>query len=183
MSSEGERRDRFEAVVAALYDPLQRYVRRRAAADEADDVLSDVLLTIWRRLEDVPGEAALPWSYGVARRALSNHRRAASRHLRLVERLESERPPARDDDPGGQLEDPELAAALAALPVADQEILRLWAWEQLEPRDIAVVLMTTPNAVSLRLTRVKAKLEKKLTRQDSSISGQKPDRHTEEHRP
>ena len=182
MSSEGERRDRFEAVVAELYDPLQRYVRRRAAADEADDVLSDVLLTIWRRLEDVPEAAALPWSYGVARRALSNHRRAASRHLRLVERLESERPPARDDDPGGQLEDPELAAALAALPVADQEILRLWAWEQLEPREIALALGSTSNAVSLRLSRARQKLADAMARQDPSTPGHIGDETAEENR-
>ena len=62
VSSEGERRDRFEALVADVYDPLQRYIRRRVAVDEAGDVLSDVLLTMWRRLEDVPEGAVLPWS-------------------------------------------------------------------------------------------------------------------------
>lgn len=182
MSSEGERRDRFETVVADVYDPLQRYIRRRAAADEAGDVLSDVLLTMWRRLDDVPDGAALPWSYGVARRALSNHRRAASRHLRLVERLESERPPVADDDPAGQLEDPELAAALAALPIADQEILRLWAWEQLEPREIAMALGSTANAVSLRLSRARKKLADALARQDRSTAGHLGDETAEENR-
>ena len=182
MSSEGERRDRFEAVVAELYDPLQRYIRRRAAVDEAGDVLSDVLLTMWRRLDDVPEGAALPWSYGVARRALSNHRRAASRHLRLVERLETEPPPALDDDPAGQLEDPELAAALAALPVADQEILRLWAWEQLEPREIAMALGSTSNAVSLRLSRARKKLADAMARQDPSNAGHLGDETAEENR-
>ncbi len=85
--------------------------------------------------------------------------------------------------PSHETDDPALEAALSELSDEDQELLRLWAWEQLEPREIAVVLATTPNAVSLRLTRAKSKLEKKLTRQDSSISGQKRDRHTEEHRP
>jgi RNA polymerase sigma-70 factor, ECF subfamily len=182
VSSEGERRDRFESVVAELYDPLQRYIRRRAAVDEAGDVLSDVLLTMWRRLDDVPEGAALPWSYGVARRALSNHRRAASRHLRLVERLETEPPPARDDDPAGQLEDPEFAAALASLPVADQEILRLWAWEQLEPREIAMALGSTSNAVSLRLSRARKKLADAMTRQDPSAAGHLGDETAEENR-
>ena len=181
MSSEGERRDRFEAVVAELYDSLQRYIRRRVAANEAGDVLSDVLLTIWRRLEDVPEGAALPWSYGVAKRALSNHRRAAARHLRLVERLESEPLPAADD-PAEQLEDPELAAALAALPVADQEVLRLWAWEQLEPREIARALGSTSNAVSLRLSRARKKLADAMTRQDPSTGGHIGDETAEENR-
>ena len=182
VSSEGERRDRFEAVVAEVHDPLQRYIRRRITADEAGDVLSDVLLTVWRRLEDAPEGAILPWSYGIARRTLSNHRRAASRHLKLVERLESERALAREDDPAGQLEDPELVAALASLPAADQEILRLWAWEQLEPREIALALGSTANAVSLRLSRARKKLADAMTRQDPPTPGHKGDETAKENR-
>ena len=182
VSSEGERRDRFESLVADVHDPLQRYIRRRISADEAGDVLSDVLLTVWRRLEDAPEGAVLPWSYGIARRTLSNHRRAASRHLKLVERLEAERFSARDDDPAGQFEDPELAAALAGLPAADQEILRLWAWEQLEPREIALTLGSTANAVSLRLSRARKKLADAMTRQDPSGPGHIGDETAEENR-
>ncbi|MGH8870987.1 MAG: RNA polymerase sigma factor [Acidimicrobiia bacterium] len=181
MSSEVERRDRFEAIAAEVYDPLQRYLRRRATADESDDLFADVLLTVWRRLDDVPQDAVLPWCYGVARRTLSNHRRTAKRHLKLVERLETEREPAPGDGSGDSLQDPDLAQALAVLPVADQEILRLWAWEQLEPREIAQVLGSTANAVSLRLSRARKKLAASLTRQDPSNPGHIGDRTTEEH--
>jgi RNA polymerase sigma-70 factor (ECF subfamily) len=181
MSSEGARRARFEAVIADIYDPLQRYLRRRTPGDEASDVLSDVLLTVWRRLDDVPAESVLPWSYGIARRTLANHRRSASRHLRLVERLEAERPlPV--DDPSENPEDPQLAAALDSLPAADREVLRLWAWEQLEPREIAQVLGSTANAVSLRLSRARKKLADALTRQDPSGAGHIGDETTEENR-
>lgn len=179
MNSDIERRQRFELIAAQVYEPLQRYLRRRATPEDAADALSEVLLTVWRRLEDVPVDLPLPWCYGVARRLLANQRRGAQRHLRLVERIGIEVSTA----PSHEIDDPALETALAELSEGDQELLRLWAWEQLEPREIALVLETTPNAVSLRLTRAKAKLEKKLTRQDSSISGQKPDRHTEEHRP
>ncbi len=182
VSSEDERRDRFEALVADVHDPLQRYIRRRVTADEAGDVLSDVLLTMWRRLEDVPEGAVLPWSYGVARRTVSNHRRAASRHLKLVERLEAERSQVGEDDPAGQLDDPELAEALAGLPAADQEILRLWAWEQLEPREIALTLGSTANAVSLRLSRARKKLADAISRQDPSTPGHIGDETAEENR-
>jgi len=179
VNSDIERRQRFEHVAAQVYEPLQRYLRRRATPDDAADALSEVLLTVWRRLDDVPGDFPLPWCYGVARRCLANQRRGAKRHLQLVERITSEA----STSPSHEIDDPVLEAALSELPEADQELLRLWAWEQLEPREIATVLQTTPNAVSLRLTRAKAKLESKLTRQDSSTGGQKRDRHTEEHRP
>jgi RNA polymerase sigma-70 factor (ECF subfamily) len=183
VSSETERRDRFEAIATEVYDPLQRYLRRRATADEGGDVFSEVLLTVWRRLDDVPPDAVLPWCYGVARRTLSNHRRAAQRHLRLVQRLESERETPSGGEPAESLQDPELAEALAGLPAADQEILRLWAWEQLEPREIAQVLGSTANAVSLRLGRARKKLAEALTRQDPSNPGHIGDRPAEEHQP
>jgi RNA polymerase sigma-70 factor (ECF subfamily) len=179
MNSDIELRQRFELVAAQVYEPLQRYLRRRASPDDAADALSDVLLTVWRRLDDVPTDFPLPWCYGVAKRCLANQRRGARRHLRLVERITAEA----STSPSHESDDPILETALAELSESDQELLRLWAWEQLEPREIATVLQTTPNAVSLRLTRAKAKLESNLTRQDSSTAGQKRDRHTEEHRP
>ena len=179
MNSDIQRRQRFELLAAQVYEPLQRYLRRRATPDDAADVLSDVLLTVWRRLDDVPADLPLPWCYGIARRSLANQRRGAQRHLRLVERMTNEA----STSPSHETDDHVLEAALAEISESDQELLRLWAWEQLEPREIALVLQTTPNAVSLRLTRAKAKLESKLTRQDSSTAGQKRDRHTEEHRP
>jgi RNA polymerase sigma-70 factor, ECF subfamily len=179
MTSDRDRRSRFESVAAEVYEPLQRYLRRRTGPDAAADVLSDVLLVIWRRLESVPEDDALPWAYGVARRALANYRRGARRHLRLVERMTAEA----SLSPAHEFDDPDLELALAELSEADQELVRLWAWEQLEPREIAVVLRTTPNAVSLRLGRVKSKLESKLARQDSSPAGQRRKQHPEEHRP
>jgi RNA polymerase sigma-70 factor (ECF subfamily) len=110
---------------------------------------------------------------------LANQRRAARRHLRLVERIKN----LAATSPSHEVDDPALETALSELPESDQELLRLWAWEQLAPREIALVLGATPNAVSLRLNRVKAKLESKLSRQDSSLVGQKRNRHNEEHRP
>jgi RNA polymerase sigma-70 factor (ECF subfamily) len=179
MNSDIERRQRFELVAAQVYEPLQRYLRRRASPDDAADALSDVLLTVWRRLDDVPTDLPLPWCYGVAKRCLANQRRGARRHLRLVERITAEASISSTHES----DDPILETALTEMSESDQELLRLWAWEQLEPREIATALQTTPNAVSLRLTRAKAKLESNLTRQDSSTAGQKRDRHTEEHRP
>jgi RNA polymerase sigma-70 factor (ECF subfamily) len=167
VSSETQRRDRFEAIAAEVFVPLQRYLRRRVPADDADDLFGDVVLTIWRRLDDVPADAALPWSYGVARRTLSNHRRSTRRRLRLVDRLEAEPIPTLILDP-------------AVLTAADQEIVRLWAWEQLEPREIAEVLGSTSNAVTLRLSRARKKLGEALSRQDPPRAGHIGDRHAEE---
>ncbi len=143
--------------MAEVLLPLQRYLRRRADAATAEDVLGDVLLVMWRRRSDLPEGAELPWCYGVARGCLANARRGDDRRLRLVRRLEQQ--PA-EHDPS---DDPDLDAVLTALPAKDRELLRLWAWEQLAPREIAVVLGISPNAASIRLHRATAKLRKELT--------------------
>lgn len=173
---------RFEELAAEVYEPLQRYVRRRVDPGAADDVVSEVLLALWRRLDDVPTGAHLPWAYGVARRTLANHRRSVRRHLRLVRRVETE--PQPEPSPGHPL-DPELHAALAALGESDRELLRLWAWEQLEPAEIAMVLGLTPNAVSIRLHRAKKKLGESLERARKAEvpSGHSHGERREEERP
>lgn len=172
MSTELERRQRFEAVAAVVYEPLQRYFGRRLPSHDVSELLNDALLVIWRRLDSVPDDDPLPWSYGVAKRCLANHRRGAGRRLRLVGKL-GEHTTRRDvvADPE-VFENPRLEAALLALGEDERELVRLWAWEQLEPRQIAVVLDTTPNSVSLRLARVKKKIFSEMERQNAGAGGQ-----------
>lgn len=173
-----DRQARFAAMVDAAYEPLQRYARRRCDPALADDIVADALLVLWRRLDDVPPDAVLPWCYRVAAGCLANARRAGRRRDRLVERVaivDSPRP-WRDADP---LPDPDLHAALATLPAADQEVLRLWAWESLTPGEIAIALDVTPNAVSIRLHRAKARLATALGKVDPS-SGHVPHEDPEE---
>ncbi len=174
MTADLDRRGRFQAVSNAVYEPLQRYFGRRARAADVSDLLNDSLLVIWRRLDDIPFDDPLPWSYAVASRCLTNHRRGELRRLRLVDRLVAQpsshdltrEPLMREQGHAG------LAIALDELGESDRELVRLWAWEQLEPREIATVMGTTPNAVSLRLTRAKRKLAASMQRQNGARAGQ-----------
>ena len=152
-----------------VYEPLQRFLLRRTDPATADDVLGDVLLVLWRRLDDVPPDDVLPWCYGVARGCLANERRGRQRRLRLLQRLAAEPPEEFTAEPPA--DDPELAAALGSLRPADREVLRLWAWEGLEARDIAVVLGCSAGAAASRLSRARAALRDRL-RQDPAGAGQ-----------
>lgn len=182
MSSATDRRERFEAVVAEVFDPLQRYVRRRTGAEGAEDVLADVLMTVWRRLDDLPNGNPLPWCYGIARRTLANARRGRRRHLKLVQRLETEPQAEFVPDHAEAGPDSELSEALDSLSADDREILRLWAWEQLEPREIAPVLDISVNAATLRLSRARSRLAGRLVRQDDAASGHEAVEGTQEQR-
>jgi RNA polymerase sigma-70 factor, ECF subfamily len=155
----GEREARFEALAAEVVEPVRRFLARRTDPDTADDVLADTLLVLWRRLDDVPaGDEALPWTYGVARNSLANAERGARRQRRLAYRITVVDPP---DEAAPQVVPPDdrVAAALARLRPDDAELLRLWAWEQLSPAQIATVLDLTPNAVSIRLHRARGKFK------------------------
>jgi RNA polymerase sigma-70 factor (ECF subfamily) len=109
-------RQAFEALVADVYAPLQRYLRRRADASTAEDVLGDVLLVMWRRVADIPPEAPLAWCYGVARGCLANAQRGSQRQLKLVRRIAHEPAPLATE------EDPDLERLGAAFALADLEL-------------------------------------------------------------
>jgi RNA polymerase sigma-70 factor (ECF subfamily) len=180
VTSDVDRRQQFQTVVGVVYEPLQRFFGRRVRPEDVSDLLNDALLVIWRRLDEVPSDHPLPWSYAVAHRCLANHRRGERRRLRLVDRLAAQ--PRRHETLTNEAGHLDLTTALAELDEADRELLRLWAWEQLEPREIAVVLDTTPNAVSLRLGRAKKKVAASVERQNRASAGQEGFGHGREPR-
>ncbi|MFJ6893870.1 RNA polymerase sigma factor [Streptomyces hokutonensis] len=187
MTEQELRRNRqgcFEGLARVVAEPLHRYLLRRTNPDLVDDVLSDTLLVLWRRIDDVPGFGAgagptpdpddvLPWCYGVARGCLANARRADGRRLRLVERLiRTQQHPSPT-----AVEHSDLHAALDRLGELDREVVWLWAWEGLAPRQIAEATGLTSNAVSMRLHRVKKKLaaQLQLTRKNADRLGPEPE--------
>lgn len=151
----------FRTVYDANYHLVLGYVLRRTATrEDAEDVVAETFLTAWRRLEQLPlGRGARPWLYGVARKALANHRRGERRRKRLMGALHAESVFSSSQlvDPGG-----EVAAAFARLTDEDRELLALAAWEGLGPGQIAAVLGCSRNAARIRLHRARRRLAHEL---------------------
>lgn len=165
MDDEAARSARFEHFAREAWAPLHAYVARRAPRSEVDDIVSETLTTLWRRFDDVPVDAALPWSFAVARRTLANQRRGDRRRAGLFERAAHRtRPSDLATTPMTEFVDgdPQLEWAMSQLPDDDVELARLWAWEQLEPREIAVVLDISANTASARLSRLRHRLHELL---------------------
>ena len=162
--SPDEARQRFEALAAEVVEPVRRFLARRTDPDTAEDVLAETLLVCWRRLDQVP-EHALPWAYGVARNCLANIQRGDRRQVRLAARISVVDPP---EEATRETQDPDerVTAALRAMRAEEAELLRLWAWEQLGPGEIAEVLGITPNAASIRLHRARGKFVEELRKID-----------------
>jgi RNA polymerase sigma-70 factor (ECF subfamily) len=156
---------RFSAIFREHSRALLAYALRRVEQpQDAADVVAETMLVAWRRLGDVPGgEETRPWLFGVARRVLLNHHRSQRRATRLGERLKATLVEIHLDH---QDDGAEVREALARLSEEDREILRLTAWEELDPTEIAVALGVPAGTVRSRLHRARARLRHELERDE-----------------
>ncbi|HEY1834034.1 MAG TPA: RNA polymerase sigma factor [Solirubrobacteraceae bacterium] len=150
---------RFEQIYAEHVTAVHRYALRRMARGEADDVVAEVFLIVWRRLDEVPAQPR-GWLLGVARRVASNARRGEQRRTALHERLTAERQP-HDEEPA---EDSRLAQALLELPETYREALTLVAWDGLSYREAAQALGVRESTFGVRLLRARRRLAQALAR-------------------
>lgn len=150
---------RLEALFCDNFSAVRSYARRRAPESMVDDVVAETFLVAWRRIDDLPDDVR-PWLLGVARKTLSTHLRSARRRSSLVEKLSAAELPAAFSQVDGP--DTGLVGALQRLSATDQEVLALAAWEELRPREAAVVLGVSPAWYRVRLHRAKRRLVREL---------------------
>ncbi|MGO9958280.1 MAG: RNA polymerase sigma factor [Solirubrobacteraceae bacterium] len=155
---DSQRRARLEALFAAHAATVLAYARRRADPATADDVLSEVFVIAWRRLEQVPPEP-VPWLLACARHVLAHVYRSKHRRAALIERLAAAMP---QSEVPVELSDGVLRRALASLSESDREVLLLLAWEGLSSRQAATVLDCSPRTFSMRLHRARRRLSAAL---------------------
>ncbi len=160
------RRRRLEELFSEHAAAVRAYARRRVALGAADDVVSEVFVVAWRRLNEVPDDA-LPWMLGCAQRIIANQRRAVRRQTALFDRLSHERSdPAHVHGTGDSI----LGEALAALTDGDREVLMLIAWEGLDPARAAAVIGCSRRAFAMRLHRARRRLAAAMVRVDPTRS-------------
>lgn len=144
----------FAELVRAHAGPVFRYVVRRAARDDAEDLTADVLTVAWRRRDDIPAGAELPWLYRTAGFVIANHRRKG-RPIPVGD-LPDE---VEDADPESiVIADEEVRDALAVLSPRDRRILLLNAWEGLDGNELAAVLGLSRGGADAALSRARSRL-------------------------
>ena len=170
---------------AMLYDrhaaPIHRFAARRLGDQMADDVVAETFLAAFRRRKryDLRRAEARPWLYGIAANVMGKHRRAEVRMLRAFARTGA------DPVAGGHADrvdsrvaaaavQRDLAAALAALPAADRDVLLLIAWADLSYEETAAALRIPVGTVRSRLNRARRKVREALGGQDPTSSNQEP---------
>ena len=144
---------------------VRAYAIRRVGPDAADDVVSVVFATAWRRRRNVP-EPALPWLLRTAHHVVSHERRSLARRLKLRDAVAGTL--TRRSAPGADAAGRSLAdSVLNQLSTTDAEILRLAAWEGLTPAEIALVLDLSDAAARARLMRARQRAQRLL---DDSVA-------------
>lgn len=143
----------FTDDVAIHMDAVYRYFVRRSPRQDADDLTADVFATAWRRRDDVPRGAVLPWLYRTAGFTLANHRRRA-----LVLPLRPLDVPADSDHAERVAAHDELSRALAQLSPRDREVLLLHAWDGLDGTELGQALGISRSGAQAALSRARAHL-------------------------
>jgi len=144
-------------------DLLAYFLRRVEVAEDAADLLNEVLLVIWRKAGSLPGDhtEARMWMFGVARNVLSTHRRASGRRSALHERLREQlAEPHGGDDQDGDGSD--VQAALAQLEPLDQEVMRLLFWDGFSQAQVAALLGMPEGTVRSRTHRARQRMKQTL---------------------
>ena len=152
---------RFDALYREHAGAVTRYVRRRSEPQSADDVVADVFVVVWRRLDELPQDP-LPWLLGVARRVLANHRRGDARADALRRRIGSEQRTRAATETGEEGGPTAVWAALDSLSERDREALLLVAWEGLSTARAARVVGIGSNAFAARLYRARRRFARAL---------------------
>jgi RNA polymerase sigma-70 factor (ECF subfamily) len=156
---------RFDQLYNDTSDDVLAYLLRRAQSHEdAADALAETYAAAWRKLESLPeGDRARLWLFGAARNELHRTTRRRRAEDDLDRTLATDRSPSWEY--GTEAEDGNEATrdALASLSRLDYEIVTLTAWEDLKPREIAVVLGLSANVIRIRLHRARGQLRALLT--------------------
>jgi RNA polymerase sigma factor (sigma-70 family) len=167
MAVMGIREERFNGLWREHHQAVAKFVLRRLPErEDASDVVADVFVTAWRRLDELTGDTAhaRPWLYGVAHKTIANRLRGSRRRSALETRLCLERDVASRGNPldeNGAEPSPEaipLIKAFNRLSTADREAIALVTWEELTPGEAAKVIGVTPARFRVRLHRARKRL-------------------------
>ncbi|RKR76304.1 RNA polymerase sigma factor [Frondihabitans australicus] len=159
------------AVERTSRDLLAYFARRVDILEDAADLVSDTMLTAWRRIDDLPdsNEETRMWLFGVARRTLANHHRGRQRADANTELLRLELRAAqsayRADDEGDASD---LRDLVQRLPETQRDLVALVHWDGFSLVEAAIILDIPASTARSRYSAARASLRDTLTRADST---------------
>ena len=160
--------EEFNRVYRAHLTEITRFLARRLPSESVEDIASDLFEIAWNKRSVIRKGEELTWLYKTARYLISNFRRKQAGRSSILERFRE--PVAAPSAESIAIADLTMAAAWDSLPEREREVLSLWAFEGLEPNQIALALGQTENAVNIRLSRAKKSLLSSFEKTDEQTT-------------
>jgi RNA polymerase sigma-70 factor (ECF subfamily) len=157
----------FGLLYDRYYPGVTRYcVRRLFDREIAEDVVSDVFLTLAAKLRDFPGRTETDfrrWLFRIATNAVHAYLRQTRRRQEIWEAAarSRHRAPRASSDASSEwerLDWPAVYQAVLELDERDQSLVMLRFFAGLSHEEIAAVVEMTPGAVRTALSRTRARL-------------------------
>lgn len=146
-----------------VYNYLLRFVEIN---DDAQDLLQEVCIAFYDRIEQIRPETALPYMYSMAHNMALNWRKTQKKHL-LRAAGDFDRLPAAEPKPVSY---EVLNAAIAALPVKLATVVHMFYFDKLSYREIGSQLEISVKAVDSLLDRARRKLRRNIgTGEDGTL--------------
>lgn len=165
-------RTAFGSLYDHYYPCVRRYCMRRLFEQTiAEDIVSDVFLTVATKLRDFPGRSwneFRRWLFRIATNAVNAQLRQTRRRKEIWEAAARSIEKNRSDRSDSTLNDwdtldwPTVYQAVLELEERDQTILMLRFFAGSSHEEIAAVVETTPGAVRTALSRTLAHLREKF---------------------
>jgi RNA polymerase sigma-70 factor (ECF subfamily) len=148
-----------------------RYLRRRVAYDDVEDLAAEIFTVAWMKMTTVTVGEEMPWLYRISQHHVGNYRRKHRATPFADQFVES----------NGEIKEQSLASlsktdktaeevinkisviqALDSLSDEDRELLLLVAWEGCSSEELALVLNCKPTAARKRLMRARSRFASAL---------------------
>jgi RNA polymerase sigma-70 factor, ECF subfamily len=160
LSRAPDRADAFRSLYQSSYADLLKFVQRRTDPANAEDVVAEAFLVVWRRFSEAPVQEsdARAWAFGIARNLMLNAQRGEQRRQALAVRLAETLDFVGTSHADLVSSRIDLSRAWTLLSEVHQEALGLAVFENLAAPQAAKVLGISPVAFRLRLTRARRAL-------------------------
>lgn len=142
-------REAFDEILQTIQHPLYRYLRNVTGVDEAEDLLQETLLQVYRKLHWLRDpELLIPWAFRIASRVAFRRLRRRRRlsESQLDTDLALEAPLVHDPSAVSMIE-----GRLSQVSPASRAVLTLHYLEELTLQEIAEILELPTGTVKSRL--------------------------------